>query len=228
MPAHWRIDHWPACVAHAFFSHCAEDRNALVIPVYEELSRRRFAPWIDRHHYPAGRNAVGTLREELLKCRHVIYFITPAMVRQGRGWPSAERALAETIQQQLVYGDEIAHVELVLLFMTPSDPIYLRSVWRSLSDKTMHCPHRAERTILRRAVPWLDDGVRTWRQQHVRWAADTIEAFICQEERWAAELTIRFNQDSHLQKYFSRDANLAKRILALSPPSLHFPSNSTP
>src|SRR5690554_4175430 len=84
MPAQWRIEYWPKCIAEVFLSHCAEDRSGLVLPVYEELKRRGVIPWIDRHHYPASREAFEALREGLLKCRHVVYFITPAMLRQGR------------------------------------------------------------------------------------------------------------------------------------------------
>lgn len=91
MPAQWRIEHWPSCVAHTFLSHCAEDRDHLVVPVYEELLRRRIVPWIDRKHYPLGRDAMEALQDELLKCRHVIYFVTPAMLNQGRGWAGTER-----------------------------------------------------------------------------------------------------------------------------------------
>ena len=138
MPAVWRIDYWPRCVAYVFLSHCAEDRETLVKPVYRELRRRGIAPWLDHYHYPVGRESIETLHEELLKARHVAYFITPAMLRQGRGWTSSERAFTATIQQQLRYNHEIAHVELPLLFIPADDPIFQRSIWCSLRERGRH------------------------------------------------------------------------------------------
>jgi hypothetical protein len=207
MPAEWRISYWPPCVAYVFLSHCAEDREMLVTPVYKELQSRGIAPWLDRYHYPMGRESIETLHEELLKARHVAYFITPAMLRQGRGWTSSERAFTATIQQQLRYGHEVAHVELPLLFVPTDDPIFQRSIWCSLREKGIACPH----------LPANDAS--PWRQEHIEWTAATIEKFVRQEETWSLELAKRFNQDGRLSDHFS-DSNLRERLLAQSPPPL--------
>jgi hypothetical protein len=208
MPAVWRIDGWPRCIAYVFLSHSAEDRDALVVPVYRELERRGIAAWIDRHHYPLGRDPIEALQEELLKARHVAYLITPSLLGQGRGWTAAERAFAAMVQQRLRHdGPEIAHVELPLLFVPYDDQTFLRSVWRSLADKASKCPHAP-----------ADEGA-PWREEHVTWAADTIEAFIRQEERWALQLAENFDQDSRWSKHFDND-NLRERLLAQSPPPL--------
>lgn len=207
MPAEWRISYWPPCIAYVFLSHCAEDRDTLVKPVYQELRRRGIAPWLDHYHYPMGRESIETLHEELLKARHVAYFITPAILRQGRGWTSSERAFAATIQQQLRYRHEIAHVELPLLFVPTNDPIFQRSIWCSLREKGMACPHPPANETL------------PWRQEHIEWAAATIERFVRQEETWSLELAKRFDQDGSLREHFS-DNNLRRRLLAQSPPPL--------
>jgi hypothetical protein len=223
MPGQWRIDFWPACIAHVFLSHCAEDRQRLVIPIFEELERRGVVPWIDRHHYPVAREALEVLREELLRCRHVVYFITPAFLRQGRGWSSVERAFSAVIQQGLRYGEEVAHVELPLLFVPANEPRFQRSVWRSLLDKAAVCPIRLSPPWHGIALPFLDTGDRSWRDEHIEWAVRAIEGFVRQEEQWAIELGIRFGQDTRLNAAFSDDANLRRRVLAQSPRPLAAP-----
>ena len=192
MPSRWRIKFWPECDKHVFLSHCAEDRNELVSPVYDELGRRGIVPWFDRHHYPLGREAIEALQEELLKCRHVIYFITPAMLCQGRGWVSAERALTALIQHYLRRDTELAHVELPLLFVETSDIGFQRSLWRSLADKGKRCPQAVS----------LGGG---WDKQHVDWAADQVEKFVRQEEQWAIDLELRLAGDSKLRSGLERD-----------------------
>ena len=206
MPAEWKINYWPRCQKHVFLSHCAEDRDELVAPVYRELERRKVIPWIDRHHYPAATDAFEALREELLKCRHIVYFITPASLQQGRGWVSAERALSATIQQRLRYADqELAHFELPLLFVSPMDPVFHRSVWRALIDKASHCPFPPA------------EGPHLWSERHVEWTADQIENFIRQEDRWAVELRSRYRRDSQLSHQFGYDRNLLVRLLRWNP-----------
>ncbi|HUG90408.1 MAG TPA: toll/interleukin-1 receptor domain-containing protein, partial [Planctomycetaceae bacterium] len=75
MPAGWSITQWPVCEYHVFLSHCAEDRKRLVLPVYRRLQQSGITPWIDQHDYPSGRDPFESLRENLLRCRHIVYFI---------------------------------------------------------------------------------------------------------------------------------------------------------
>ncbi len=83
--------------------------QSLYSVVNEELRKRQIIPWIDRHDYPAGRGAIAALREEILRCRHVVYFVTSSMLRQG-GWPPVERTLASLVQEQVVWkGTEFQH-----------------------------------------------------------------------------------------------------------------------
>lgn len=186
--------------------------------MFHELRNRRITPWIDRHDYPIGRDAIEALREELLKCRHVVYFVTPALLRQGRGWASAERVLAATIQHLLRYGaDEIAHVELPLLFTARDDPRFQRSIWRALMDKAVLCPNAVAPERWQHRPPGTDQGIGRWRNDHVQWAANTIESFVRQEERWAVELAIRFGQDRRLKEEYAHDENLMRRVLGQAP-----------
>jgi hypothetical protein len=81
----WTIESFPPCTHHVFLSHSAEDRQELVVPVFELLSRRGVMPWLDRHDYPYGRGSRAALRDSILPCRHTVFFVTPAMLRQPRG-----------------------------------------------------------------------------------------------------------------------------------------------
>jgi hypothetical protein len=212
MPAVWRIDYWPRCDNHVFLSHSAEDRDSLVIPAYRELEGRRIKGWIDYHDYPLGRDPMEALQEELLKARHVVYFVTASSLQQGRGWIAAERAFATVVQQRLrLNGPEVAHVELPLLFVPSDDQAFLRSIWRPLSDKASRCPYAA-----------ASEGA-SWRDEHVQWAADTIEAFVRQEDRWSLQLVEAFDQDRTWSNHFKnrfKNKNLRERLLAQSPPPL--------
>jgi hypothetical protein len=134
------------------------------------------------------------------------------MLRQGRGWPGAERALAATIQQHLRRGEEIAHVELPLLFVEPTEVAFQRSVWRSLIDKAQRCPH---------ALPPPSGGTRDnrrdWRAEHVSWAADVAERFVRQEDQWALQLGERFGGDPELVEAYGRDLHLLERLVGKAP-----------
>jgi hypothetical protein len=223
MPAEWKITFWPSCTHHVFLSHCREDRDQLVLPVFEELERRGIIPWIDQHHYPIARDALQALREGLLACR----LLTPAALANGRGWMAVERSFADAIQRRMIYGEESAHVELPLL-MVPSDhATFQQSIWRSLIDKCRNIssaavPSRARprRAILRRTTPAPQAEPRS---ERVQLCADTIENFVKQEEQWASEIADRMGQDSGMQSHYA-DENRSRRVLAASPQRIVFPS----
>ncbi len=59
MPAEWQIRYWPEVEWHVFLSHCQEDRELLVLPIFDELVRRGVVPWVDQHHYPEARTVRG-------------------------------------------------------------------------------------------------------------------------------------------------------------------------
>ena len=201
MPADWRIEHWPRCGFHAFLSHCAEDRERLVLPVQKLLRERDILSWVDWHHYPSGRDPSEALREELLRCRHVVFLITPAMLRQGRGWTAMENAYTGLVQQVLRFGGiEIAHVALPLFFVDRSDGRPARSVWRTLVDRGVFYDSRS------RAKPRM-----------ALWAAERITEFVLREQFWGQAVGERIEADAELRAAFSRDRNLFRRIIAAEP-----------
>ena len=82
----WQIASYPFCEFHVFLSHCAEDRDWLILPVYDALAQRGIIPWLDREDYYYGRDSRSALRDGLLRSRHVVFFITQAMLDNSRGW----------------------------------------------------------------------------------------------------------------------------------------------
>lgn len=81
----WQIHSYPPCDHHAFLSHCADDRAWLVHPVFDELKARGIIPWLDREDYYYGRDSRTALRDGLLRSRHVVFFVTRAMLGYTRG-----------------------------------------------------------------------------------------------------------------------------------------------
>jgi hypothetical protein len=103
MPASWRIAYWPTCIRHVFLSHCAENRADLIDAVVRQLRQQGITAFYDTHHYPFGVGPYAALREEILRCRHVVFFITQEVLSQSRGWIHLEKAYAELVQQNLRY-----------------------------------------------------------------------------------------------------------------------------
>ncbi len=205
MPARWTVSNWPPCEFHVFLSHCAEDRDRLVIPVYRELERLDLIPWIDRHHYPAGHDPFDALREQIASCRHVVYFVTPAMLRQGRGWAAVERCIASIIQKRLVLDSvNLCHFELPLFFLPSDNTVLPRSVWGSLAPSSAR----------------YVDSRRSFSKQ-IDWAVSTISSFLKNEQRWADQLADDFARESTLRSSLRRmiagDIHLQDRILAATP-----------
>lgn len=219
MAFEWSIRHWPPCDHFVFLSHCQEDRRLLVRPIFDELRKRHLLPWLDEHHYPRGRPAMEALRDGLMRCRHVVYFVTPAALRQGRGWMAAERAITELIQQQFkqLSGSELMHVELPLLFIPSNEAIFQRSSWRALVDNARIAPDTAPARLLSRWGITHDDGRREWTGADVQWAVDEIEAFVAQEQKWATENQVALWQDPTLRDRLLNDDNFIRRITGRSP-----------
>ena len=159
MPSNWEIKSWLPCKHHVFLSHSREDHDRLVRPVFAELERRGLSPWIDYHHYPAGRDAVQSLREELLRSRHIAYFLHPARrFCHACGWINVERTLAELIQRQLTLPQaEIAHVRATPVARAAGPPgfsaVSVAGVDRqgAVSRRPGECPPTAS--------SWNDDHV---------------------------------------------------------------------
>ncbi|MGH7174615.1 MAG: toll/interleukin-1 receptor domain-containing protein [Gemmataceae bacterium] len=199
----WVIRHLPRCTHHVFLSHCAEDRDRLIVPVYEALEDRRYFPWLDKHHYPSGQAAFEALREGILHCRHVVYFVTARFLSQGRGWNSVENAYANLLQDNLHFQSlELCHVHLPLFFLPRDHVILHRSAWGTLL-------HRGRYYSSGR----VDSGAAAW-------ATEQIVAFIRQEENRGASLAEQIPNDPGYQRLLAAEPNLLRRIMCADPPSI--------
>lgn len=165
----WQITSYPRCEYHVFLSHCADDRQRLVYPVYDELRRRGVIPWLDREDYYYGRDSRTALRDGLLRSRHVVFFITLAMMDYRRGWCPMELAYSDLLQTNLVHpGGPLLNYELPLYFLDRTDPELPRTVWGAPRDRgTFHHPS--------------DDD-------YVAWAIDQISDFLHREQALALNM----------------------------------------
>lgn len=165
----WQITSYPRCEYHVFLSHCAADRADLVFPVYEELKRKGIIPWLDRDDYYYGRDSRSALRDGLLRSRHVVFFITQAMMEYRRGWCAMELAYSDLLQSNFAYaGGHLLHFELPLLFLDRSNAELSRTVWDILRDRGRYHP------------PSGGDAVA--------WAAEQIHAFLHREQDLALDM----------------------------------------
>ena len=165
----WQITSYPRCEHHVFLSHCSTDRPALVYPVYEELRRRCIIPWLDREDYYYGRDSRTALRDGLLRSRHVVFFVTLAMMDYRRGWCPMELAYSDLLQANLVStGGPLLNLELPLIFLDRNDPELGRTAWDALRDRgRFHHP---------------SDG------DAVAWAVNQIDAFLHREQKLALNM----------------------------------------
>jgi hypothetical protein len=196
----WQVRHLPCCTHHVFLSHCAEDRARLVQPVYNALANNRCLPWLDRHHYPRGQGAFEALREGILCCRHVVYFVTAQFLSQGRGWNSVENAYANLLQENLRFGSlELCHVQFPLFFLPRGHAILERSAWGALGQRGRSYP-----------AGRVDGGA-------VIWATQEIMNFIRQEERRGVALAAQVQADPNFQPLLAAEPNLLRRVMCADP-----------
>lgn len=196
----WRVHHLPRCTHHVFLSHCAEDRDRLVQPVYTALEHARYFPWFDKHHYPAGQGAFEALREGIIHCRHVVYFVTAKFLTQGRGWNSVENAYSNLLQENLRFASlELCHVQFPLFFVPHGNVIMQKSAWGPLIQRGRFYP------------PGRVDGGA------VTWAHKAITTFIEQEERRGVSLAIQVQNDPGFQPLLTAEPNLLRRVMCGDP-----------
>jgi hypothetical protein len=201
MIGEWRVTSLPRCTHHAFLSHCAEDRARLVLPVFQSLEIAGYSPWLDQHHYPAGQDAFEALREGIVRCRHIVYFVTGKFLDQGRGWNSVEIAYSSLLQANLHrHGTELCHIQLPLIFIPKNHPTLVRSAWGPLVQRArFYAPAR------------VDAGA-------VNWAAQEIIKFTKQEEVRGASLAVQVQQDPGFGQLLGNEPNLLRRIMYADPP----------
>lgn len=205
MPADWTIEHWPVCGSHAFLSHVAEDRESLVLPVLEKLQSHKVICWLDQLHYPTGRDSHEALRDSLLRCRHLVYFITPALLKQGRGWTAIESAYGDLVQRQLTLpSSTLVQFELPLFFVPIAHTGLQRTSWRRLADRGAF--HKI--------------GRKANMMSPVDWAVQEITGFVQREAIQAAAVAVRLQSDPDLNARCQQDRNFANRLLAITPDQL--------
>ena len=196
----WRVQNLPRCTHHVFLSHCAEDRERLVKPVYDALEGNKYLPWLDQHHYPRGQAPFAALRENIIRCRHIVYFVTAKFLSQGRGWNSVETAYSNLFQENLHFPAlELCHIQFPLFFVRRDHPILNRSAWKPLVDRgRFYSPGRVD-------------------SRAVNWATREIMAFIRQEEKRGAFVADQVRNDLSFQSLLKKEKNLLRRISCLDP-----------
>jgi hypothetical protein len=199
----WRVHHLPRCTHHVFLSHCAEDRQRLVLPAYRALEDNKWSPWLDQHHYPSGQGAFEALREGILHCRHVVYFVTTKFLSQGRGWNSIENAYSNLLQENLRFGSlELCHIQFPLFFVPHGHAVLARSAWGPLVQRgRFYSPGR------------VDGGA-------VDWAVQAIVDFLQQEERRGISLAAQLENDPGSRAWRDAEPNLLRRVMCADPPPI--------
>jgi hypothetical protein len=198
----WGVERWPTCAYHVFLSHCREDKRRLVRPLFRELSKQGLSVWFDESNYPVGSPSFAALREAILRTRHVVYLITPTALKQGRGWMQLERGYGERLQGFFCRGgEELAHVELPLVF-APRNSVDLRkSIWSPLIDRAAFCPERSP-------------------SKSATWAVEQVLRFIGQEEQRGLEQWDEVAESADLNERFGRESTLVDRLRCVTPPRL--------
>jgi hypothetical protein len=194
----WQITSFPKCDYHVFLSHCALDRDGLVYPVYAELQRRRIIPWLDREDYYYGRDSRSAVRDGLLKSRHVVFFVTLAMMDHRRGWCSMELAYADLLQANLLYpGGVLLNLELPLFFLDRADLELPRTVWGLVRDRgRFHHP---------------SDG------DSVTWAVDQIVQFLRREQALTVDMAKTLAPGEPVYAQLSARPGLIERVTKFDP-----------
>lgn len=199
----WRVRYFPRCTKHVFLSHCAEDRVGLVQPVYDALEKKQYSPWLDFHDYPRGQDGFAALREGIIRCRHVVYFVTEAFLSQGRGWNSVETAYSDLLQKNfLQFGLELCLIQFPLFFVPRCHPVLQKSIWGSLVQRGKFYG------------PGEVDG------EAVSWTTKEIVAFIQQEEIRGADLAVQIQNDPSFQYLLEKEKYLLSRVMCADPPPI--------
>ena len=77
----------------------------------------------------------------MLSARHVVFFVTDAMLQSARGWCVLELAYAEILDANLQgRGGKLAHAFLPLFLVEQGDPRLPRTVWQAVRDRGHFMP----------------------------------------------------------------------------------------
>jgi hypothetical protein len=189
---------FPACTHHVFLSHCREDREWLVFPLYEALQARQIIPWLGQHDYPYGRTSFAALRDEIVKCRHTVFLITEGMLAQSRGWGIIELAWADLLQENLhEAGGVLQNIVLPLFFLPPDHALLPRTAWQAVRDRgVFHKPEHGPEAA---------------------WAVHQIAEFLTREAERGLINAAWLRHDSHARARLNTRPGLLNRIKALHP-----------
>ena len=198
----WQLASFPKCEHHLFLSHCKEDRDELVWPVYDRLQAAGVRAWLDREDYQYGRDSRSALRDALGVSRHVAFFVTEHMLATARGWCVLELGYSEIIQANLAGpGGPLANVFLPLYLVPQSDERLPRSVWQAGRDRGTFYDGPA-------------GGPR------VEWCVGQLLAFLRREQRLAARLANHVRQDPRLNSQLTAIPGLFDRVARFHPSRL--------
>ncbi|MGO8750150.1 MAG: toll/interleukin-1 receptor domain-containing protein [Thermoguttaceae bacterium] len=194
----WQLRFFPACTHHVFLSHCREDREWLVFPLFQSLQQQQIIPWLDHHDYPYGRTSFEALRDGILKSRHTVFLVTSAMLTQPRSWGIIELAWADLLQENLrEAGGTHQSVILPLFFLSQNDERLLRSAWQPIRDRAhFHTPQNG--------AP-------------VDWAVREIREFLARQAVRGADNLAWLQQDSRARDRLNERQGLVDRIIAVHP-----------
>jgi TIR domain len=193
------IDHFPRCTHHVFLSHTGRDKADLILPVYERLRSEGIIPWIDRHDYEYGRDSLVALGDGILNCRHVIFFLTPEMLANPKGWCPAELVYADLVQRNLrTPGADLVNVILPLIFLPNPSEALPGTVWRTLWDRGPSC--RPEQT-----------------PDKVTWAVNEIRRFLRNEQRRAEQFERRCKREKTFRELLTSRPGMRERVTIFDP-----------
>jgi hypothetical protein len=170
----------------------------LVFPLFAALQANGVSPWLDRHDYPYGRTSLAALRDEVLKCRHVVFLVTEGMLSQSRGWGIVELAWANLLQDNLHEAGGVLQNIILPLFFLPQDHLLLpRTVWQSVRDRGIFHTSADDNPII--------------------WASRQIAGFLNREAIRSFDNLTWLKKDSRARARLSARPGLLDRIKALHP-----------
>lgn len=195
----WRIISFPKCVHHIFLSHCQEDRDQLVLPIHERLQTAGVVPWLDQEDYYYGRDSRTALRDGILRSRHIVFFVTEAMLNVARGWCVFELAYAELLDVNLrTRGGQLANPFLPLFLLKQDDVRLPRSVWQAVRERGR-----------------FFDSDRNG--DPIEWCANQIRDYLLREQVLSKDAARLAEQDSFFATMLAEVPGLQDRVAKFQP-----------
>lgn len=205
----WKLSSFPKCSHHVFLSHSNEDQSSLILPLHEKLLTSGVISWLDRDDYSYGRNSRDALRRAILDSRHVVFFVTDAMLNSSRGWCVFELAFSELLELNFQEsGGQLANVFFPLFLVSQDDPRLPRSVWQDTRDRGRF--HNQEK-----------DGPA------VEWCHDQICSFLIREQKLARNMSDNAKADKPFAKRLEQTRGLKERVTRFHPSSIRLDGPSS-